>query len=139
MSPADHLELTDLVNRYAAGVDDRDLEAVAALFCADATLTSPSGTRTGREEVLAALGAVRDLPVTLHALVGAVFTAVSADEATGRIACIAHHVFERDGAARDDVWHLVYRDAYRRTPDGWRFASRELDVRFRTAGQVRLS
>ncbi|GAA3658056.1 hypothetical protein GCM10022237_17660 [Nocardioides ginsengisoli] len=138
MSPADQLELTDLVHRYAAGVDDRDLEAVAVLFCDDATLTTPAGTQVGREEVLAALGAVRDLPVTLHALVGTVFTSVSDDEATGRVACIAHHVFERDGVTRDDVWHLVYRDAYRRTAQGWRFASRELDVRFRSAGDVRL-
>ena len=139
MTPADQLALTDLVHRNAAGVDDRDLDSVVALFCADATLTSPSGTFTGTDEVRTGLGAVHDLPVTLHALVGTVFTQVADDEANGRVACIAHHVVERDGVARDAAWHAVYRDTYRRTAQGWWFASRELEVPFRSVGEVRLS
>lgn len=146
LSPADHLALADLVHRYAAGVDDRDLDAVLALFAPDATMTAPvdpgrspdTVTHDGLDAIAAALGAVRRLPVTVHPVVGTVFDAVSADEARGRVACVAHHAFERDGGARDDTWHVVYRDHYRRTDAGWRFARRELEVRLRTAGDVRV-
>lgn len=146
LAPADHLALADLVHRYAAGVDDRDLDAVTALFCADATMTAPvdpgrspdTVTHDGLVAITAALGAVRRLPVTVHAVVGTVFDAVTADEARGRVACVAVHAFERDGGARDDTWHVVYRDRYRRTDAGWRFASRTLEVRLRGTGDVRI-
>lgn len=146
LSPADHLALADLVHRYAAGVDDRDLDAVVALFTSDATMTAPvdpgrspgTATHDSLDAITTALGAVHRLPVTVHAVVGTVFDAVSPDEATGRVACVAHHAFERDGGGRDDTWHVVYRDRYRRTDAGWRFASRVLEVRLRTAGEVRI-
>jgi len=146
LSPADRLDLADLVHRYAAGVDDRDLEAVVALFAPDATMTAPVDpgrsadvvTHDGRDAIAVALGTVRRLPVTVHAVTGTVFDAVSADEAAGRVACVAHHVVERGAGALDDAWHVVYRDRYRRTSEGWRFAARTLEVRVRARAEVRL-
>lgn len=37
---------------YAEAVDGRDLDAIAAAFAEDATLTIPSGTLVGRSEIL---------------------------------------------------------------------------------------
>jgi ketosteroid isomerase-like protein len=139
LTDADRSALTDLVHRYAAGVDDRDLSAVAALFCPDGVLVVPDDpvgsasatVHVGRESVELALGQVRALRATIHAVVGIVLDAgTGQDEASGRVACIAHHVVARHDGARDQTWHLVYRDQYRRTSAGWRIASRELRVQF---------
>lgn len=144
LSDVDRRELTDLAHRYAAGVDDRRLSDVAALFCPDGVLVTPGGRstppahHTGREAVLAALSQVERIPVTFHAVVGTTLDPVSSDEAAGRVACVAHHVTAGgpDEGDRDEVWHVVYRDHYRRTPEGWRFARRELQLRFRASRVV---
>jgi hypothetical protein len=139
LTDADRAALTDLVHRYAAGVDDRDLSAVAGLFCADGVLVVPgdpvgltsSTVHAGRESVESALQQVRALPATMHAIVGLVIEpGTGPDEASGRAACIAHHVVARHDGARDETWHVVYRDRYRRTSVGWRIARRELQVQF---------
>jgi hypothetical protein len=133
---AERLDLTDLVHRYAARVDDRDPAGVAALFTHDGVLASPRPPRdldpvdeaTGAVEIAAALQQLSGTAVTQHAVVGLVLDAEDAEDAggaSGRVACIAHHVLP-DGT--DLVWHLTYRDRYRRTAAGWRFVRRALHV-----------
>lgn len=145
LDDTDRLQLVDLVNRYAAGVDDRRLADVAALFCADGVLVTPAGRSTpaarheGRQAVEDALSQVSRIPATFHAVVGVVLDGGPVGEASGRVACVAHHVGPRDGADSDEVWHLVYRDRYRRTAAGWRFVSRELQLVFRSTERVSLS
>jgi hypothetical protein len=121
----------DLAHRYAAAVDDRDFAAVAELFAADGVLVTarppqsldPVDEHVGPAGVLVAMRALADVPRTFHAVVGQVY-----DGTRGRIACVAHHVLERDGVITDHVWHLRYLDDYVETPDGWRFARREVHV-----------
>lgn len=145
LRPTDRLDLADLVHRYAAAVDERDPAAVAALFTPDGVLASPRPPRhldpheeaTGPAAIEAAMGALSGLVLTRHAVVGVVLTAAPpdgadgadaadrADAATGRVACTAHHLLP-DGT--DLVWHLTYRDRYRRTGAGWRFTRRDLHV-----------
>jgi hypothetical protein len=123
--------MRDLAHRYAAAVDDRDFAAAAALFVPDAVLVvarppkhlDPVEEHVGPEGVLKAMAALRDVPRTFHEIVGEVY-----DGTTGRIACVAHHLTERDGAVTDHVWHLRYLDEYVETPYGWRFARREVHV-----------
>ena len=130
---ADRLDLTDLVHRYAARVDDRDPTGVAALFTDDGVLASPRPPRhldpvleaTGAAEIAAALEQLSGMAVTQHAIVGLVLDADDAGVASGRVACIAHHVLP-DGT--DLVWHVTYRDRYRRTDADWRFVRRALHV-----------
>ncbi|WP_415821978.1 nuclear transport factor 2 family protein, partial [Mycobacterium senriense] len=58
--------LSDLVHRYAANVDDREFDAVAILFAADAELVAPAPpadllpihSHRGRDAITAAVGAV---------------------------------------------------------------------------------
>lgn len=134
LATADRAALTDLVDRYAALVDDRDFDALGALFTDDAVLRQPRPPRTmapadavhGRAAIVANFTRLRGLHATQHAVVGRVFSAAGPAEATGRIACIAHHVSGADGALTDHAWHLTYLDRYRRSDGRWRIRERIL-------------
>jgi hypothetical protein len=120
-------ELSQLVHSYAARIDDR--QPVVQLFTEEAVLLAPDPPdvldpvreHAGRDAIAAATGA---LPPTFHAIVGEVY-AVDGDRATGRIACVAHHVVDE---RTDLVWHLRYADSYRAQDGVWRFARRELSI-----------
>ncbi|MDT0203215.1 nuclear transport factor 2 family protein [Nocardioides sp. AE5] len=144
----DSVALRDLVNRYAALVDDRDPAGVAALFTDDGVLTTagppqslePTHRHRGTEEIRQALAGLDQLLVTFHAVTGELFDAgPDPDTATGRVSCLAHHISERDGALRDVTWAVTYRDSYRRTPSGWRFAERSAWVAFLSTSPVKLA
>lgn len=134
----DRLALADLVHRYAARVDDRDHAGVAELFCEDGVLATPAppqhldpvAEHVGRTAVRRALAGLDGMAATFHAVTGAVFDAEHPDRATGRVACLAHHVTRHDDRPRDLVWAVTYRDDYRRTSDGWLFARRAVHVTF---------
>jgi hypothetical protein len=119
-------ELHELVHRYAAHVDDR--LPVAPLFTEDGVLVLPDPPdvldpvhpHVGHAAIAEALGSLRGIPRTFHAIVGEVY-----DGPRGRIACVAHHVLD---AETDLVWHLRYLDNYRLTAEGWRIARRELHL-----------
>jgi hypothetical protein len=49
---------------------------------------------------------------------------IDGDRATGVTYCLARHYREADGTAEVIITPLRYCDTYRRTPHGWRFASR---------------
>lgn len=137
-TPAGALELADrgaiaeLVNRYAAYVDDRDLDAAADLFCDDADLVvprppevmTPADSVHGRDGIAKALSRVLRLDGTIHEIVGHMIDVHDDGSVTGRTACVAHHFI----GGKDDQWHIHYADAYRRTSEGWRFARRAYTV-----------
>jgi uncharacterized protein (TIGR02246 family) len=142
----DRAELADLVARYALHVDRRDLDAMAGLFTEDAVFVLPDPPKelrpvlehTGREAIRRALSSVEAVPVTFHAVVGQVFDAgPEPDTATGAVACVAHHLTERD-TVMDLVWHLRYTDAYRREDGAWRIARRALGIDWIETRPVRL-
>lgn len=131
MNLEQNVQLTDLVHRYAAHVDDRRPAEVAALFTEDGVLLSPDPPEVldpvvehvGRAAIAQAMS---QLPRTFHAIVGVVLDVASDGQtATGRIACVAHHVLAPD---KDLVWHVRYADEYRRTSEGWRIARRALSI-----------
>jgi 3-phenylpropionate/cinnamic acid dioxygenase small subunit len=131
----DRIALSDLVHRYAAGVDDRRFDHVTGLFADDATLSLPDPPRVlepvavhrGHSEIETAIGAVAAVERTHHAIVGEVYTE-EPHGARGRVSCIAHHWSRRDDQITDVVWHLRYDDEYVRTAAGWRFRSRTLTI-----------
>jgi hypothetical protein len=65
--PGDHEELRSLVQRYARAADDRDVDALAALFHPDAEVTGARGTQ-GIDEWLDTMRAPRTFPTSLHML-----------------------------------------------------------------------
>lgn len=120
-------ELSQLVQTYAARIDDR--QPVGALFTADAVLVVPDPPdvldpvveHVGREAIVAATSG---LPPTFHEIVGQVYARVDGG-ATGRVACVAHHVVDD---RTDLVWHVRYADTYRAEEGQWLFARRELSI-----------
>jgi 3-phenylpropionate/cinnamic acid dioxygenase small subunit len=137
LSVTDRAALSDVVHRYAAGVDDRQFDSVAKLFTATAELTvpeppaalTPIRSHRGEVAIAAAVAAVAQTLRTEHAIVGEVYDqGPRPDIASGRIACIAHHWNQRADEIVDVVWHLRYDDEYQLTDAGWRISRRALTV-----------
>ena len=129
--------LSDLVHRYAAGVDDRQFDAVTELFTEAAELTLPEPPAVlgpvhrhcGHAAIRTAIAAVAATIRTEHAIVGEVFDAgPQPDDARGRIACVAHHWSRHGDELTDVAWHLRYDDEYRLTEAGWRITHRALTI-----------
>lgn len=138
LTAADRIALHDLVARYAALVDARDFAGVSDLFCADAVLRTPAPPSRlgpandlhGRTAIVAELQRLEGFVSTFHGALGVVLDPVDgdADQAEGIITAIAHHVSLNDDGPRDLVWHLRYRDAYRRDGGRWRIAERAITI-----------
>jgi ketosteroid isomerase-like protein len=135
----DRLGVRELVERYALTVDERDLDAVAALFTEDARLIlpdppdhlTPVTEHRGRDAVRAALGSVTAIRGTVHEITGQrLDSAGSGDSLSlrGVVSGVAHHYLDRDGDLVDLVWRLRYDDEYHQAADRWRFAARALTV-----------
>jgi hypothetical protein len=122
-------------------VDRGDTDAVARLFSADGKLvahfhTGADGSpvvRSGRAEIAAALVAgLRPYLGTTHVVGGHVVDLdLHADRAQGETVCLAHHVYERDGARRLLVMAVRYQDDYVCESGVWRFGQRQLRLDWR--------
>jgi 3-phenylpropionate/cinnamic acid dioxygenase small subunit len=137
LSATDRAALSDLVHRYAAGVDERQFDSVVVLFTDAAELALPDPPAVldpvhrhrGQAAISAAIATVAATTRTEHAIVGEVYdTGPRPDSARGRIACIAHHWSQRADQLTDVVWHLRYDDEYQRTDAGWLIARRILTI-----------
>jgi hypothetical protein len=137
LSVADRFALSDLVHRYAAAVDDRDVQTVLELFVGDGELVlpeppdvlTPMGRHQGPDAVGAALAAAINVGGTHHAIDSEVYTSgANPDLAQGRIAATAHHWSRRDEGIIDLVWYLRYDDEYVRGESGWLVARRALTI-----------
>jgi ketosteroid isomerase-like protein len=129
------------VDAYAIAVDDRDGEAFASLFTADAVLVvvDADGAERHRAAGRAAISAVpaglARYDRTFHAVTTHHWV-VDGDEARGVAYCEAHHL----RAALDEVLFVRYDDHYVRSPDGWRFTVRTVNrlwVEHRQRGETR--
>ncbi|HTZ09454.1 MAG TPA: nuclear transport factor 2 family protein [Acidimicrobiales bacterium] len=139
VSTEDLVALRRLVDRYASGVDHRDVPAVAALFSPGGRLVAHFGpgtvedpvVRSGRDDVAAALEAgLARYRATTH-VVGGQVVEPDGDGARGETTCLAHHLYDRDGQARLLVMAVRYADRYERRPGGWCFAERRLRLDWR--------
>ena len=137
MNVGDRLELSALVHRYAAAVDDRDIDAVLDLLTADAELVlpnppdvlTPTRAHRGRDAIRAALDAVTGVGRTHHGVDSEVYRGGVEDHvAHGRIGGTAHHWSRQHDGITDLVWYLRYDDDYRRTETGWLIARRTLTI-----------
>lgn len=137
LSAPDRAALSDLVHRYAAGVDDQQFDSVAILFADNAELMLPEPPRQlepvhqhrGRAAIRDAVAAVAATIRTRHAIVGEVYDAgPRPGTAHGRIACIAHHWIQHGDQVRDVTWHLRYDDEYQYVDAEWRIRRRDLTI-----------
>jgi hypothetical protein len=129
---ADHIALNALVVNYAVAADNKDYDGYAALFLPEGTITGrvvgatePFVHVQGRDAISAVLHGNDAFVQTFHGIENH-RCEVNGDSATGITYCLARHYRETDGAAEVIIAPLRYYDDYVRTPDGWRFAAREI-------------
>jgi 3-phenylpropionate/cinnamic acid dioxygenase small subunit len=120
----DALAIRDLIHSYARGVDRRDLDLVRSCFTSDCSYEG--ALATGRiADMLAALpAAMARYRSTLH-FMGEPAITVDGDRARATTNTVAYHVFPHPAAGMRTV-AVRYEDDLRRTPGGWRIASRRV-------------
>lgn len=130
----DRIAIAELLHAYAQAVDRRDATGAAALFTLDGELvvwSEPAAESPpilkGRDQIARALAGLDRYRATFHEISSHTIE-LEHDTATGRTACVAHHVSGSDSEERDRVWYLNYTDTFEREPGGWRIARRELRV-----------
>ena len=123
----DERAIERLIARYADAVNRRDAKDWAALWTEDGVWKAFGHDFVGREQVLATWqGAMKSFRFVFHVIHSGVVE-VQGDVAHGRWT-ISEQLQTASGDAA--VLLALYHDDYRREPDGWRFARRELDVRY---------
>ncbi|OQR65368.1 hypothetical protein B6E66_03265 [Streptomyces maremycinicus] len=126
---ADRVEIEALRGEFTDALMMRDRPRLAALFTPDGVLRMPAvpAEQVGREEIRVGgerLQSQWDFFVqTTHP--GTIL--LDGDTATGR-AYIQELVRTLDG--REVLNYAVYHDRYERTPQGWKFAEREYEIRY---------
>ncbi len=127
LRPDDELAIRRLVDTYVDGVNRRDGATWGATWAEDATWGLAGRELTGREAIVAFWSAAMARYTELVQLApnGVVMPGEHEDSATGR-----WYILEQgrltDGTEMSMA--AVYHDRYVRTPDGWRFARRELEL-----------
>jgi hypothetical protein len=131
----------DLVNRYAALVDDGRADEVPDLFTEDGLWATPGLEMRGRAELAEGFGrrARRGERVSRHVCTNFHLSEVSDDEATGSVYLTLYRYDRADDAA-DPAPETrpalvgVYRDRFVRAGTRWLIAERRLQVDFQQAG-----
>jgi hypothetical protein len=134
---ADRLAVDDLLDAYAAALDARDWEALRALFLPDAVVdyTEEGGPRGSIDQAIAWLREALAPFAACQHLVTNRRVRIDGDEAT-----VEAYVFSPLGAPTGGgklalvLAGGAYRDVLRRTPEGWRFASRAMRASWFHAG-----
>lgn len=124
----DKEEIVDLVHRYSYYADHKFHDDLVDLFTEDCVVDygpwvgPPTQSRTA---LRANLGDGRGFVVTSHHNANVLISFDGEDRASVRSSCYAWHETLTGGTPR--VWGAYY-DVVVRTPEGWRFAERQLRV-----------
>jgi len=129
-------ECERLVTKYCHLVDHGQAAQVAELFTEDGVWASPEATMTGREQIRAGFQRRQEdtARMSRHVCCNLLVEVVDEDHAGGVVYLTLYRA-DGDPARRvspSAAPSVVgeYRDRFRRTPDGWRFAKREIEVSF---------
>jgi hypothetical protein len=125
-APTDHEALRALNQRYARAADDRDVDALAALFHPDAVITGARG-ELDLEAWLDTMRAPRTFPQSMHVLGDPLIT-LDGDAATVDTYAIVHQL-GGDGQG-DMTLGIRYLDEVVRVDDGWVIRSRRATTLF---------
>ncbi|MFS0737342.1 nuclear transport factor 2 family protein [Sphingomonas sp. 1P06PA] len=120
-------QIRQLIARYCFTIDERDLPNVAALFTDDAVVRSADGVMnaTGIDAIMEQYqGRFKALGPGMHFMhdIQIDFVGDGTQEAHGKVA--GHAELERNGKMM--MVGLHYRDVYRNTAKGWKFADRNI-------------
>lgn len=135
MSDPTHDELLALSHAYATAVDGRDLDTFRALFTPDGVLAvteigDPAtivSERSG-DALAEIIDRIARYDRTDHRIGSARFAWSDDGTATGRIEGEAHHHSTTAEGPQDWILTIEYADRYVRTPAGWRFARRTVQI-----------
>ena len=121
----DQQEITELLARYADGVNCRDIEAWAAVWVEDCLYNLNGELEVkGRDAIMALYAKSMKSVESMLQLVHNGTVEVDGDSATGRWYVTEYRVMDEDTS----VFVIgVYQDRYVRTADGWKFAERNFD------------
>ncbi len=129
---ADRLAIHELLARYCHSIDSARGELCAALFTEDATLETPVGVAEGKAAIQAWIDerlALRQPEIQVrHAVLTILLAPLDSDRV--RVRSTLLYTWETREIPREvDVKStVIYEDVVRRTPEGWRFASRKCDT-----------
>ncbi|HWI72611.1 MAG TPA: nuclear transport factor 2 family protein [Baekduia sp.] len=117
----DRAALTDLVSRMALWLDGRAGGDPEDLFTPDVTASTPGGTVSGRDAIVAQARFNHDMPT--HHLIGNVLPAVDGDTATITANITGHFVRAEGTVPGPTELGGRYALGARRTASGWRLSS----------------
>jgi 3-phenylpropionate/cinnamic acid dioxygenase small subunit len=128
VTPADWIELHNLVMTYAEAIDTKDWELFRTAFTEDCAMTY--GEPWGMIEGLDALADFAEffhspLDNSRHGTTNFRISSIDGDTATGR--CSVDALLVQAGAEGGDTLRVVgaYIDNFVKTSDGWKFSHRE--------------
>ncbi|GIW40972.1 MAG: hypothetical protein KatS3mg076_1549 [Candidatus Binatia bacterium] len=120
---ADRAAIQDLLQRYAHGVDRRDIDLVASCFAPDATYKGA----LGEGPIGAALEALRERMMryesTMH-FIGNQLVDIQGDRARSETYAIAYHQLVEEGSYRQMVVGVRYIDRLERREGRWLICDR---------------
>lgn len=136
----DRAHLSDVLNRYATGVDTRDWTLFRSCFTddveADFTSIWPGLVVRGADEwVKRAEAVIEGLTTTQHIITNHAFD-IQGDRATGTAYLHAQHVLHNRLGDGHNVLAGVYRYEFARTPEGWRIEKYGLTVTWGTGNHA---
>ncbi len=116
---SDHEELRSLLQRYARAADERDVDALAALFHPEAEVTGARGTQ-GIDEWLDTMRAPRSFPTSMHVLGDPLITL---EAGTGRATldtyAVIYQLSDPSSDGGDLTLGIRYLDDVERLSGGW--------------------
>lgn len=121
---ADRMQIQDLMVDYCYAIDNRDWDALDAIFTPDAIIdySEMVGVKGHLPEIKAFLAAsMGGVQASQHIISTSKIT-VEGDRAHGKTVCTNPMALQPDGHTM--FVGLWYRDEFVRTADGWRIASR---------------
>lgn len=132
ISEADRAAIHELLSRYCHSIDAARADLCAGLFSDDAVLETPVGSAEGgeaiREWIDGRLALRQDEVQVRHFMLSTLLAPIEPDRVRARSTLL--YTWEtleipREVSVKSTV---VYEDVVRRTPAGWRFASRRCDT-----------
>ena len=122
----DHDQFRELMQRYAHGVDDRDLDLVATIFAPDAIFEGVQGEKPATEW-LESMRGPRSYPVSMHVL-GEPLATIDGDTAELDTYAVVYQVGDKDKAQADTTLGMRYRDSCVRVEGQWLIRHRRASI-----------
>jgi hypothetical protein len=124
---SDRMEIQDLLNAYAAAIDQQAFDRLDDVFTPDAFVdyTAMGGERGAYPAIKRFLQSALPALVDYYHLVGNVQIQLDGDRASGRVMCFNPLGVPVPGKPAHMMFlGLYYIDEYLRTPQGWRISRR---------------